>query len=158
MGYRTHPHAFAPLPRALHPTLSQSLICDLFISRNEQFWGSEHSPSHYWGYCRETRAWHKCRECAGYMTDDWAADRCHRPFEDFLPEVHRDIHRVIQPLLETATPAEQRRVGSFAFAHGVVRMLEYDPRIIIERRELHNPPRPIREEELREARQEKLYG
>jgi len=47
---------------------------------------------------------------------------------------------------------------SHAFINGVVRMLEYDPRIVIERRELHNPPRPIREEELREARQERLYG
>jgi hypothetical protein len=84
------------------------------------------------------------------MTDDWAADSRHRPFEDFLPEVHRDIHRVIQPLLETATPAEQRRVGSFAFAHGVVKMLEHSPLMIIAPWELNAKPRPLREQEAAE--------
>ena len=37
-------------------------------------------------------------------------------------------------------------------------MPEHDLRVIILPWELRNAPRPIREEELREARQEKLYG
>ena len=115
MGYESPQRAFAPLPRTLRPIITQSLVCDLFCERNEQFWGSEYSPSHYWGFLRENRNWHKCRECAGDMLDNWAADRRCHPFEDFLPEVHRDIHRVIEPLLETASPSVQRRAGSFAF-------------------------------------------
>ncbi len=138
--------------------VTQSLIVDLFVERNETFWGTEHSPSYYWGYLRENRTWHKCSECAGQMLDDWRADSRHRPFEDFLPKVHRDIHRVIKPLVETASPSEQRRAGSFAFVNGVIRFLENDLRVIILPWELRNAPRPIREEELRAARQERLYG
>jgi len=37
-------------------------------------------------------------------------------------------------------------------------MLEHDLRVIILPWELRNAPRPIREEELRAARHERLYG
>ncbi len=137
---------FTPIPPVFRPTLTQALVCDLFIERNDEFWGSENHPSHFWGYLRSNKTWHRCGECANYMTANWAADRHGQPFEDFLPAIHRDIHRVIRPLLETATPAEQRRAGSFVFINGVVKMLEHDPRVIILPWELNAEPRPIREE------------
>ena len=111
-----HPRDFAPAPLSppFRAVISQSLACDLFISRNETFWDSCDRPEYFWGYLRENRTWHKCPENGGLMLDNWRADRHCQPFEDYLPEVHRDIQRVIRPLLETATPAEQRRAGSFA--------------------------------------------
>ena len=144
--FRPSPRDFtsAPLSPPFRPTITQSLVCDLFIECNETFWGDP--ASHYWGYLRQNRTWHKCRECGGQMLDNWAADRHGQPFEDYLPEVHRDIQRVIRPLLETASAAEQRRAGSFIFVNGVMRMLEHDPRAIITRDELEMEPRPVREQ------------
>ncbi len=92
------------------------------------------------------------------MLENWRADRYRQPYEDYLPEVHRDIQSVIRPLLETASLAEQRRAGSFAFINAVLRFLENDLRMIILPWELEAKPRPIREEEATERDAARRYA
>lgn len=51
-----------------------------------------------------------------------------------------EIRNLLRPLTETASPVEQRRIGSYAFINGVVKLLEHDPRAVVGPRDLAKPP------------------
>ncbi len=154
MGPRPDNHAFARLPRALCRPLTQCDVASLFAEQNSDF-DDDHSPAFFYAFCTRTKKWHRAEATSG----DWRYPIWSDPREyDPLPALYARIIRIIRQLTETASPADQRRCLSHGFIAGVSRMLEHDLRVIILPWELHNPPRPIREEELRAARQERLYG
>jgi len=135
--------------RALRPVISQAYCAELFIERNDEFWCDEYGfPDRYYAYCRADKAWHVAHEVSGYIYPDDADWRCSlngEPQQDFRPAVMFDLRRLLAPLLDTASPAEQRRAGSYYFLAGTIRLLEHDPRMIRAPEDFRWRPRTRRE-------------
>jgi hypothetical protein len=158
--------------RSLRPVLSQAYIARLFVEANDNLWWRPHGGSaecwsygdpadHYWAYDPERKHWHKCRETGGYIHDSYGSWQCDThgvPYYDFRPAIFFDLMRILEPLLETATPADQRRCGSYAFLNNTIKYLEHHERIVMDPRDLRREPRPCfeaREEEERAERAER---
>jgi hypothetical protein len=65
------------------------------------------------------------------------------------------IARVLNPLLETASNADQKRCGSYHFLSSTIKYLECHERVVLSPRGLRYEPRPCwerEEEERMEAR------
>lgn len=158
MGQRhasTNPSVPASLTRRqLQPIITQSFLAELFIEANDVFWRPQYGLNmYYYAYCRAQKVWHKCRETGGYLDHGcgwWMTDQYDAPLEDFRPAVFHDLRQLLAPLLETASPATQRRCATFAFLNGTMKLLECDPRIVIAPEGVCCPPRPCREQEAEE--------
>jgi hypothetical protein len=157
-GTNTNPTSERPpLSRQFRPVISQAFLANEFVEANDVFWKPQYGVvMYYYAYDRAHKRWHRCRENAGHIANgcgSWMCDSHGEPFEDFRPGVFFDLLRLLNPLLETASPAEQRRAGSYGFLNGVVRLLEHDPRIVIVPEVVCYPPRPCPEELEAEERQ-----
>ena len=147
--------------RALRPVISQAYICDLWIEQNNTCWPDERgNQSRFFGYCRENKSWHS-RKLLGpdFWTSNWQRDQYCVPFEDYVPDVIASIREVIAPHIETASPADQRRLGSFPFLTGCFRMLQLSSDVVVTRNELlhDEAPRWMCEEQAME-RQSRSYA
>jgi hypothetical protein len=149
--------------RSLKPVLSQAYIASLFVEANDNLWAdAPHEygdpADHYWAYDAERKHWHKCRETGGYIHGDygeWQCDARGEPYYDFRPAIFFDLMHILNPLLETASAADQRRCGSYAFLNNTIKYLEHHERIVLGPRGLHEQPRPCWEEEMEEERAER---
>jgi hypothetical protein len=134
---------------------------ELFIEANDGFFFDRYGiEEQYFLYDRARKRWQKHRETYCYISDGggvWQCDEHGEPDIDFRPAVFFEVCHLCALLSETASPAEQRRLGSYSFLNSVVKMLELDPRCVMQPGELSKPPRPCREE-LERKRVEKLYG
>jgi len=151
----TNPSAPASLTRRqLQPIITQSFLAELFIEANDVFWRPQYGLNmYYYAYCRAQNVWHKCRETGGYLDRGcgcWIVDQYGAPLEDYKPGVFFDLRRLLAPLLDVASAAEQRPCGSYAFLNGVVKLLERDARIVIGPEGVCYPPRPCRDQEAEE--------
>jgi hypothetical protein len=101
----------------------------------------------------ENKTWHS-RKLLGpdFWTSNWQCDDYGVPFEDYVPDVITSIREVITPFIETASPADQKRIGSFPFVTNCFKMLQLSQPVIVTRDELRSdePPRWMREEQLAE--------
>jgi hypothetical protein len=149
--------------RSLKPVLSQAYLAQLFVERNDNLWSDipyEYGApaDHYWAYDAQCKCWHKCEERGGYIHGDygeWMCDSRYVPYYDFRPAIFFDLMRVINPLLETASAADQRRCGGYAFLNNTIKYLEHHERIVMDSLDLMREPRPCgeaRDEEEREER------
>jgi len=72
MGYEHPTRAFAPLPGALRPIITQADVANLFAKQNEDL--IERDPHFYFAYCRSTRAWHVATDayCTQWRSPEWS--------------------------------------------------------------------------------------
>lgn len=143
-------HAIPTSRRAFQSVISQATIVTLFIEANDDFfrerYGREES---YFLYDRARKRWQKHRETYGYISDGggvWQCDDRGEPYLDFRPAVFFEVCHICALLSEHASPAEQRRLGSYAFLNSVVKMLELDLRCVVQPGDLDKRPAPCREE------------
>jgi hypothetical protein len=62
---------------------------------------------------------------------------------------------ILNPLLETASAADQRRCGSYYFLNSTIKYLEHHERIVMEPMDLMREPRPCAEARDEEERAER---
>jgi hypothetical protein len=140
----------------LKPVLSQSYVARLWVEANDEFWKPQFGyVEHYLAFDTERRRWQKYKDGAGHIGrnyGNWECDDNGEPFAEYRPLAFFDLARIIEPLLETASAADQKRLGSYAFMNNVIRLLEHDQRIAIGWRDLREPPRPVLDEEEEERR------
>ncbi len=149
----SHPMSDTSHARQFRPVLSQNYIARLFVEANNEFWKPQDQPPRFWAYDAANKCWHKYENSGGHIGRDYGGWRCDQnltPYCDFRPAIFFDLMRILNLLLETASAAEQRRCGSYAFLNGTIKYLEHHPDIVIEARDLCHPPRPILDEELEE--------
>ena len=143
-------------PRQLRPVLSQAYIARLFVEANDALWREHGDFPHYWTFDAQAKVWHKCQELGGYLDRhifDWRTGPQGEPAIDFRPGVFFDLVQIVNPLLEIASPADQRRAGSYNFLNQTIKLLEHHERIVMSSwRDLEEAPRPILEEEMEEVR------
>jgi hypothetical protein len=144
--------------------LSQAYIAGLFIEQNDNLWADDDyeygdPADHYWAYDAEQKCWQKAEERGGYIHGDygsWMCDNHGVPYVDYRPAIFFELMRIINPLLESASAADQRRCGTYQFLTSTIKYLEHHERIVMrDGMDLMREPRPCREareEEEREAR------
>jgi hypothetical protein len=133
--------------RSLRPVLSLAYIARLWIEANDQFWEPQFDcVDHYLAFDTQRRRWQKYKDGGGHIGRDygnWECDARGEPYAEYCPLAFFDLARLLNPIIETASPADQRRLGSYAFMNGVIRLLEHDERVAITPRDLLEPPRPV---------------
>ena len=147
--------------------LSQAYIASLFIEANDNLWADddyEHGDpaDHYWAYDAQRKCWHKCEERGGYIHDgygQWMCDNHGVPYADYRSAIFFDLMHIVNPLLETASAADQRRCGSYYFLTSTIKYLEHHERIVMrDGMDLMREPRPCREAREEELRAERVEG
>jgi hypothetical protein len=142
--------------RQLRPVLSQAHVAGLWIEANDRFWKQQFGcVDHYLAYDAQRRRWQKYQDGGGHIGrnyGNWECDARGEPYAEYRPLAFFDLVRVINPLLDTASPRDQQRLGSYGFMNGVIRLLEHDERIAITARDLREPPRPVLDMEWEERR------
>ncbi len=149
-------NAPASLTRQFKPVLSQAFIVELWIEANDQYWGPQYDMplgDHFLAFETTMRRWHKHTPGGGYPKNGWweCGDDC-EPFGDYKSLAFFDLARLLSPLIETASPADQRKLGSYSFMNGVIRLLERTERVCITTHDLCKLPRPLLEEKMESER------
>jgi hypothetical protein len=128
-------------------------LAQLFIEANDQFWREHYGPR-YWAYDHENKRWHKYQDGGGHIGHGYG-NWCEvngEPYCDYRAAVFFDLVKILDPLLETASAADQRRCGTYRFLNNTIKLLEHHPSIVIEPSDLNDPPRPCWELEQEERR------
>ena len=105
-------------PRQLRPVITASLIADTFIEFTQTLWDG----ACWFGYEPCSKKWHRCDDtyCTGWERPEWA-DPDH---VDASLDVVRELRNIIRPMIDTATTADQKRLGSFRFIADCLRFLD----------------------------------
>jgi len=143
----------ATLSRKLKPVISQRNLAQLFIEANDLFW-RPYDGLRYWAYDAQNKCWHKFQDSGSHIGHGYGSwcETDGEPWIDYRPAVFFDLVKVLDPLLETASPADQRRAGTYRFLSDTIKLLECHPSIVIQPRDLNDEPRPCWEEQQEEKR------
>ena len=141
----------ATLSRKLRPAITQVFVSELFVEYNQTY----EETGAYYAYCQHDKKWRVCRDT--FSTQWEHAEWSDPDVLDIVPMIYHDIIQLLQPMVETLSHAEQRRVMSHGFIAGVVKLLQQDQRLRITPWGLQGTVPPV-EEEMEAERIAKIHG
>lgn len=113
-------------PRQLRPVITASLLADLWIEKNDDYWGGAKSGGCWYGYSTKTRQWYHANDiyCSHWECCEWTDP----DYVDASLDVVAELRKIIKPFTDTASVAEQKRLGGWAIISDAMRFLQHDER------------------------------